>query len=310
MEVQVDLRPLAETDLQAIVAIDQGITGRPRGPYFKRRFQAIWEEPGRCFAMVAEDQGSLVGYAFADLLDGEFGTDRRAGTIGSVGVARRVERRGIGHRLLRSLSERLAAAGAVQLHTEAEWSAHSLAAFFAAEGFRLAPRIVLERRLEDLAREPEADEEHAHQNLVVRSLEEQDVATLARIDRQITGRDRTPYFRAKTKEALSRSGVRVSLIAEVDHTPAGFVMARVDLGEFGRTEPKAVIDTVGVHPAFKGGHVGRALLEQLFLNLRTLQVEGVVTQVGWDHFELLQFLARTGFRPSQRLSFDKDLTRR
>lgn len=308
MEMQVDLRPLAETDLEAIVAIDQGITGRSRRPYFKRRFAGVWEEPNRCFAMVAEDHGRLVGYAFADLLDGEFGSERRSGTIGAVGVARMVERRGVGHRLLRALTERLAAAGAVSLHTQAEWSAHSLAAFFAAEGFRLAPRMVLERRLEDLAREPEPDEEHAHQNLVVRSMEERDVPTMARIDRQIIGRDRTAYYQAKATEILTRSGVRVSLVAEVDHTPAGFVMARVDLGEFGRTEPMAVIDTVGVHPAFKGGHVGRALLEQLFLNLRTLQVEGVMTEVQWDHFDLLQFLARTGFRPSQRLSFDKDLT--
>ena len=50
---------------------------------------------------------------------------------------------------------------------------------------------------------------------------------------------------------------------------AGFLMARVDFGEFGRTEPTAVLDTIGVDPDYTRQHVGRALLEQLLLNLRS-----------------------------------------
>jgi hypothetical protein len=53
--------------------------------------------------------------------------------------------------------------------------------------------------------------------------------------------------------------------------------------------------------------VGRALLRQLLLNLGSLRVERVVTQVAWDHFDLLRFLARTGFELSQRLAFEKPI---
>ena len=50
-------------------------------------------------------------------------------------------------------------------------------------------------------------------------------------------------------------------------------MARVDLGEFGRVETTAVIDTIGVDPDYQNKGVGRALVSQLLTNLGTLRVE-------------------------------------
>jgi ribosomal protein S18 acetylase RimI-like enzyme len=82
-------------------------------------------------------------------------------------------------------------------------------------------------------------------------------------------------------------------------------MARVDFGEFGRTEPTAILDTIGVDPAYARQHVGRALLEQLLLNLGSLRAERVLTEVEWNHLPLLGFLGRTGFGPAQRLAFEK-----
>ncbi|MGZ9112242.1 MAG: GNAT family N-acetyltransferase, partial [Rhodoplanes sp.] len=69
----------------------------------------------------------------------------------------------------------------------------------------------------------------------------------------------TPYYQRKVEEVLQESGVRVSLVAEIDDHPVGFIMARVDFGEFGRTEPEAVMDTVGVHPdyAHRGASASR-----------------------------------------------------
>jgi predicted N-acetyltransferase YhbS len=136
---------------------------------------------------------------------------------------------------------------------------------------------------------------------------EADLPGIVQLDRKITGRDRTPYYQRKAAEVLRQSGVRVSLVAEIDRQVVGFLMARVDLGEYGRTEPTAVLDTVGVHPAFAGKQVGRALLGQLVNNLGSLRVERLVTQVEWDHFDLLRFLARTGFQLSQRLAFEKPI---
>jgi ribosomal protein S18 acetylase RimI-like enzyme len=137
----------------------------------------------------------------------------------------------------------------------------------------------------------------------VRSMTAADIPEMIAIDRRITRRDRSAYFRRKAAEALEESGVRVSLVAELDGRIAGFVMARVDFGEFGRTEPEGVIDTIAVDPADAHSGIGSALISQLMANLASLRVERARTELAWDNFGLMSFLRRAGFAPSQRLSF-------
>jgi ribosomal protein S18 acetylase RimI-like enzyme len=147
----------------------------------------------------------------------------------------------------------------------------------------------------------------ARDKIPVRSMAESDLRALVSIDRRITGRDRAAYFQRKLADALTESDVRVSLVAELDSVPVGFIMARVDLGEFGRVETTAVIDTLGVDPDYQNRGVGRALVSQLLSNLNTLRVETVRTEVDWQDRDLLGYLDRSGFRPSQQLCFDQPL---
>jgi predicted N-acetyltransferase YhbS len=147
----------------------------------------------------------------------------------------------------------------------------------------------------------------ARDKIPVRSMAEGDLRALVAIDRRITGRDRAAYFQRKLADALTESDVRVSLVAELDGVPIGFIMARVDLGEFGRVETTAVIDTLGVDPDYQNRGVGRALVSQLLSNLGTLRVETVRTEVDWQDRDLLGYLDRSGFLPSQQLCFDQPL---
>jgi N-acetylglutamate synthase-like GNAT family acetyltransferase len=84
-------------------------------------------------------------------------------------------------------------------------------------------------------------------------------------------------------------------------------MARVDLGDFGRTEPVAVLDTIGVHPDCRHRRVAHALLSQLFVNLGGLRIERVETVVAPHDVELLGFFYAVGFAPSQRIPFARAL---
>jgi ribosomal protein S18 acetylase RimI-like enzyme len=106
---------------------------------------------------------------------------------------------------------------------------------------------------------------------------------------------------------MDDSAIRVSLAARLDGTITGFLMARADLGDFGRTEPVAVLDTIGVDPAYAHLGVGHALVSQLFANLGALQIDRVETVVTLAELPLLGFLHGTGFRRSRRLAFVRRL---
>ena len=147
----------------------------------------------------------------------------------------------------------------------------------------------------------------ARDKVPVRSMGPEDLDALIAIDRHVTGRDRRAYYEHKLAETLDETGVRVSLVAEVDGRPAGFIMARVDYGEFGRTDPEAVIDTLGVDPANSGQNVGTAMMSQLMANLAALQVERVRTEVVWNNYQLTSFLEHCGFAPAQRLALKRTI---
>lgn len=138
----------------------------------------------------------------------------------------------------------------------------------------------------------------------VRGLRPDDYDDVVRIDEKNVGRRRDEYFRLKLEENLAAKGLRVSLAAERDGMFAGFLLARVFYGEFGRAEPAAVLDTLAVHPDFQREGIGTALLEQLKRNLRGLGVRSIQTEVSWQDQRLMAFFKHEGFAPAPRFALD------
>lgn len=150
-------------------------------------------------------------------------------------------------------------------------------------------------------------EDLSRDRVPIRSMEMGDLEQLIAIDEKITGQNRRAYYERKLAETFDESAIRVSLIAEDDGIPVGFIMARVDFGEFGRAEPEAVIDTIGVEPNSMHMDVGTAMMSQLLGNLFALNIDRVRTEVDWNHYPLLSFLEGCGFTPSHRLSWQRRL---
>jgi predicted N-acetyltransferase YhbS len=143
--------------------------------------------------------------------------------------------------------------------------------------------------------------------MVVRSLRAEDLEAMIAVDARIVGRRREEFFKLKLKEALSGTGIQMSLVAELGGIFAGFLLARVYYGEFGLVEPVAVLDTLSVRPDLRGRGVGPALIDQLRTNLRGLGLTRLQTEVGWENLDLIAFFHREGFRPAARLCLDLDL---
>jgi predicted N-acetyltransferase YhbS len=326
------IRLLQREDLDAVVAIDAAIEGRTRSAYFQRRLDAGLREPKLHTQFAATDERGVAGYLLARVLEGEFGRRAPGLRLEVIGVRGDAK----GHRVGASLFDALCDYGRrhalADVRTAAAWNDHRMLGWLDAMGFTLAPSHVVDCAVAGGQYTPERDdrvtlssgegqageidyggrpgndfERLARDCAEVRAMKPGDLTDIVRIDRSITGRNREDYMMHKLVEALHDSAIRVSLTARLEDTIAGFLMARVDLGDFGRTEPVAVVDTIGVDPGFSHRGVGHALLSQLFVNLGALHVERVETVVGPPDLALLGFLYGAGFMPSQRLPFVRRL---
>jgi ribosomal protein S18 acetylase RimI-like enzyme len=148
------IRALSAADLERVIAIDAAHTGHARRRFFEKRFDAAKAHPEDFVLLGTEEGQSLAGYALARLLHGEFGREHAAATLDAVGVAPESQDHGIGLILMEGLVGALRERGVGCLQSQADWTNHGLLGFFAATGFALAPRLVLERPAADLLVEP------------------------------------------------------------------------------------------------------------------------------------------------------------
>lgn len=324
------VRPLQAADFEAAVAIDARIVGRARRAYFERRLEAAAKNPDEHVQFAAVQSGTLTGYALARRMLGEFGRTEAGLRLETIGVLAERQGGGTGTRLMGALERWALKHRVSQIRTSAHWRDRAMLGFLDHAGFELGDRVldcdVSIDRVSKPEREPReeapagAETNYGTQVLSdfttlsrdrveLCSLAPDDLPGIESIDQAITGRNRSEYLSRLVDEAFADWGVRVSLVARRHGVIVGFLMARTDFGDFGRTEPIAVIDTIGVHRWFAAAGIGTALLSQLFLNLNALGVQRVETVVAPENLDLLAFFHKAGFGASGRLAFVKQLTR-
>ena len=67
------IRDIAAADLERVIELDRRLTGKPRRNYHEKRMAAMGAEPASFITLAAADGPVLKGYAYAHILDGEFG---------------------------------------------------------------------------------------------------------------------------------------------------------------------------------------------------------------------------------------------
>lgn len=313
----IKLRSLHPDDLESVVAIDADITGRARHTFFEKRLQVALESSDMLVTCAAESEGKLIGYCFVRIEDGAFGIAERVGVVDVIGVCADYQKAGVGMLMMDELERRLLQKSISSIHTSIDWSDTNLVGYFFAAGFQLFPGIMLSRDSEiqpsfaegdpETSRVPDGANRDVQDSGLARSMVQDDLPTLIRIDKKLTGRDRSSFFQAKMQEMLNESGIRVSLVVEQAGVVVGYAMVRLDYGDFGRVEPAAVLDTIGMHPDYTGQGLARTLLSQLLGNLAVLQVSSITTQLQWQNISLLEFLDNFDFSPTQNLLLRKAL---
>jgi ribosomal protein S18 acetylase RimI-like enzyme len=131
--------------LDVVVEIGRRITGRSRRIFFERRLRAALADPPGFIVVAVETDDACTGFAIARLQNGEFGDDRRVAVLDVIGVDPARHGVGVGNLLLEGITARMKRRDVRELRTQVDWRDQELILFFAAAGFGLAPRQVLER---------------------------------------------------------------------------------------------------------------------------------------------------------------------
>jgi GNAT superfamily N-acetyltransferase len=144
---KVDVRPIEPSDLDAIVRIDEKISGQVRKDYWRQRLEIATLRPP-WMSLVAETDGRLVGFLFGWVGQSEFGIARPTGWVDLIGVDPPYRGRGVA----RALLDRFVDAGRElraleRVATLIDLAQEDVREFFTRVGFRHGPMIHMERSI-------------------------------------------------------------------------------------------------------------------------------------------------------------------
>ena len=144
----------------------------------------------------------------------------------------------------------------------------------------------------------------------IRLMKVDDFNAVVRVDEKIVKASRAEYYRLKFETLVqSPDYLPASLVAEEeDGTVVGFVMGELYIGEYGISEEKATMDTIGVDPDHQHKGIGKQLLNEFVDHLRTLGVQKVNTLVDGNDSILMHFFSANEFSPSKTINLERPLT--
>jgi ribosomal protein S18 acetylase RimI-like enzyme len=141
--MSVTVRRMNTQDTEAVLAINEKITGRPHeAQYESRIIDALTRNPLGC--LVAETEGVVVGFILGELRGWEFAIPK-SGWIEIVGVDPDFHGKGIARALIEKLDLYFRNQNVERVMTMINWNEGGLVGFFRALGFERSEFILLEK---------------------------------------------------------------------------------------------------------------------------------------------------------------------
>jgi ribosomal protein S18 acetylase RimI-like enzyme len=143
------VRPVRQTDLPEVIALDATVTGLHKADYWQRIYRRYGVAgQGLRHFLVAEAEGRVVGFVIGEVRDWEFGSPP-CGWVFAIDVDPRARQHGIGTRLLAGMRERFERVGVDMLRTLLARENTLLLSFFRSQGMTAGHLIPLEIRIGD-----------------------------------------------------------------------------------------------------------------------------------------------------------------
>jgi GNAT superfamily N-acetyltransferase len=138
------VRPLEPTDLDAIVRIDEKLSGHTRKEYWRRRLELASLRPP-WMSLVAETDGRVVGFVFGWVGESEFGIAEPTAWLDLIGVDPPYRGRGVGQALVgRFVTSGRELRAIKKVATLIDLGQADIREFFVRLGFHHGPMIQME----------------------------------------------------------------------------------------------------------------------------------------------------------------------
>jgi ribosomal protein S18 acetylase RimI-like enzyme len=143
----------------------------------------------------------------------------------------------------------------------------------------------------------------------IRLMKSEDFEAVVVIDEKVFKVSRPEYYKTRFEKLVnSKDYVPTSLVAETETGMiVGFVMGELYIGEYGISENRASLDTIGVDPDFQNRGIGEQLINEFLYHLRKLGIDKVYTLVDWDDTVLLRFFSANKFSPSKTINLERSI---
>ncbi|UCG90335.1 MAG: GNAT family N-acetyltransferase [Candidatus Heimdallarchaeota archaeon] len=141
------VRIIKEQDLERIIEIDNKVLGERRSDYWESKLTTISKSP--LPSLVAEMEGTVVGFIFGEASGWEYGVPENIGWIDTIGVDPDYQKKGIGRLLINELLNYMKKVGVDTVYTFVNWRDWDLLRFFNAMGFNRGDMINLKFKIED-----------------------------------------------------------------------------------------------------------------------------------------------------------------
>jgi ribosomal protein S18 acetylase RimI-like enzyme len=140
------IRPVEDSDLGDIVALDEKISGKYRPAVWEKRLGYYMRRDPEA-SVVAVAEGRVLGFMFGEVRSGEFGLEEPTGWIEVLGVDPAARGKALGRRLADHMLGHFRAKGAVTVRTLVDGGMDEIAGFFTGIGFEPAQLRAFEKRL-------------------------------------------------------------------------------------------------------------------------------------------------------------------
>ncbi len=142
----------------------------------------------------------------------------------------------------------------------------------------------------------------------VRLMKADDFDAVVAIDEKVAKAFRRDYYKLKFEKLVqSKDYVPTSLVAVKDGRVVGFVMGELYIGEYGISQEKATLDTIGVDPDYQHKGIGDRLINEFMDHLKSLGVQKINTLVDWNDSRLIHFFSANKFSPSKTINLERNL---